>query len=548
MIEPAPAEPLDVREIPLDEIAAAPWQPRVEFDDQKLLELRNSIATVGVLEPILVREIALHADGSGSYQLIAGERRLRAAKLAHLKTIPASVRKLDERAAQEIAIVENLQREDLSPIEEARGYESLLAWPDSPIQRELASRLGVSQSHIANRLRLLRLPERWQKRVISGEITAGHARALVPYAEVPEVLAAVEKEIAGELKRGGLPNAEEFRDELVDEAVQSVSRPMQGTTYSRDTWRDEPIFRPTEEEREKLRIVELPATSSSRYRAGGGRGRKPAETERRALNVKLWDKLQAARVAQLKATRESRGAKAKGKAAGGNGEPVPPTKEELARRRKQQAAQFRRRLEEVAIDWLRYLVHRRILGGPYGAEEYPLLSADDQLRLVLLMAADQATWPGTFAEDRRSELAELLKGRGIAASRRMGQLDCWAGIAGLGDADVGPVAAHWLAKQFWGWLPRSKAEDGLEANPSVPGYYVVEIARTLAVEPAKAWRREQMGPELSRRYWEIHTRDQLGKLGKELKIELPATKAAAVDELQAAEGLKLPKELAGWCK
>jgi ParB/RepB/Spo0J family partition protein len=159
-------------------IAPSPWQPRQAFDEAELAGLAQSISAHGLLQPILVRETR------AGYELLAGERRLRAAKVAGLANIPAVLRRCDDGEAQEIALLENLQRRDLSPIEEAHAFQTLLAREGSvngPLtQVALAQRLGVSQSHIANRLRLLKLPEETKARVISGEITGSQARELLP--------------------------------------------------------------------------------------------------------------------------------------------------------------------------------------------------------------------------------------------------------------------------------------------------------------------------------------------------------------------------------
>lgn len=161
-------------QIPVDAIRPNPHQPRTTFAADALEELRASIAVFGVLVPIIVRERAV------GYELIAGERRLRAAKLAGLQTIPAIVRPADDRESLEVAIIENLQRENLDPLEEAMGFAHLMEAHDFT-QEQVAERLGRSRPAIANALRLLSLPDSVKQLVRDGKLTAGHARAILTF-------------------------------------------------------------------------------------------------------------------------------------------------------------------------------------------------------------------------------------------------------------------------------------------------------------------------------------------------------------------------------
>ncbi|MBO4953544.1 MAG: ParB/RepB/Spo0J family partition protein [Clostridia bacterium] len=164
-------------------------QPRKQFDEEKLQILADSIKTHGVIQPILVKE-----REKGYYMIIAGERRWRAAKLAGLKTIPAVVKNLEEQKVMEVALVENLQREDLNPIDTAKGYQ-FLAEKFNLTQEEISARVGKSRSAIANTLRLLTLPEFVQDKLFDGALTEGHARSLIGLSE-KDALAIAEKIIA----------------------------------------------------------------------------------------------------------------------------------------------------------------------------------------------------------------------------------------------------------------------------------------------------------------------------------------------------------------
>jgi len=159
-----------VNEVPVGSVTPNRMQPRKRFDPRTLAELTASIREKGVTTPVIVRR-----SGSG-YELIAGERRWRAARQAGLKAIPALVREATDREALELALVENLQREDLNPMEEAASYQILLK---DMTQEELAKRIGKDRATVANTVRLLRLPREVQEAVGAGTITAGHARAIL---------------------------------------------------------------------------------------------------------------------------------------------------------------------------------------------------------------------------------------------------------------------------------------------------------------------------------------------------------------------------------
>ena len=168
----ATAERETLLEIPIDQVHVNPNQPRKLFDSSALQELASSIQASGVIQPVVVRRV------NGAYQLIAGERRWRAARQAGLERIPAVVRDATDAESLEMALVENLLREDLNPMEEAEAYQKLLAqfgWT----QEELAQRIGRDRSSIANSLRLLRLPEVLQADLRAGRLTMGHAVALL---------------------------------------------------------------------------------------------------------------------------------------------------------------------------------------------------------------------------------------------------------------------------------------------------------------------------------------------------------------------------------
>ena len=180
-----------ITKIPLTKIERNPDQPRKKFDQQALEELAESIRLHGVITPITVRR----AEKQGYYQIIAGERRWRAARLAGLKEIPAMLLEAGEGEVMELALIENLQRQDLNPIEEAEGYEQLMQ-RFGLTQEEVASRVVKSRSAVANALRLLGLPDEVRTMVAEGKLSGGHARAVLSVADESKRVEAA-KQMAG---------------------------------------------------------------------------------------------------------------------------------------------------------------------------------------------------------------------------------------------------------------------------------------------------------------------------------------------------------------
>jgi len=159
--------------VPVDEVFPNPGQPRLRFEEATLKELADSIKEQGVLQPLLVRRVP------GGYELIAGERRLRASRIAGLDRIPVLCRRVEDERKLELALIENIQRENLNPIEEAQAYQELQSI-NKYTQEEVARRVGKDRATVANSLRLLTLPDFVKRELVNGRISAGHARALMP--------------------------------------------------------------------------------------------------------------------------------------------------------------------------------------------------------------------------------------------------------------------------------------------------------------------------------------------------------------------------------
>jgi len=198
----------DIVQISADKLVPNPGQPRKSFDENELNELAGSIKTYGIIQPI----IAANA-GDGTYIIIAGERRTRAAKLAGLETVPAIIRDYTDQKRLEVSLIENIQRSDLNPIEEAAAYKNLMDFSNLS-QDELAMRMGKNRSTVANALRLLKLPVVIQKSIEEGKVSSGHARALLSVVDLKareklykEILAS-EVSVREAEKRAAVLNAE----------------------------------------------------------------------------------------------------------------------------------------------------------------------------------------------------------------------------------------------------------------------------------------------------------------------------------------------------
>jgi len=199
--------------VPVEQVRPNPDQPRRAFNEDALQELANSIAEKGVIQPLIVRK---HPHDAGVYEIVAGERRWRASQIAQVHTVPVIVREYTDTEVLEVAIIENIQRADLNPIDEGAGYKQLMQ-KFGHTQEQLSTVLGKSRSHIANVMRLLNLPDRVRTYLIDGRITAGHARALIGHDDA--------EKLADHIVKNGLSvrDAEKL-------AKQGLTRPKKATS------------------------------------------------------------------------------------------------------------------------------------------------------------------------------------------------------------------------------------------------------------------------------------------------------------------------------
>ena len=214
--------------LPISQVESCSSQPRKRFDEVSLAELADSIREHGIIQPLTVRKLA-----SGYYQIIAGERRWRAARIAGLQEVPVIVIEADDRTAAELAMIENLQREDLNPMEEAAGYQALME-QHHMTQEEAAQRVGKSRSAVANSLRLLNLAPAVRKLVEEDKLSAGHARALLP---LPPAL---QEKAAEAVVSGGLSvrQAEALAKRLAAEQKEKPAAQSAGVDYAAEAQKE----------------------------------------------------------------------------------------------------------------------------------------------------------------------------------------------------------------------------------------------------------------------------------------------------------------------
>jgi ParB family chromosome partitioning protein len=209
-----------IQDIRLKELRPNPYQPRKTFQQEAIDELKNSIIEHGILQPLVVRK------SIKGYEIVVGERRFRAAKEAKLETVPAVVRDLSEQQMMELAVLENLQREDLNPIEEGVAYQTLME-KLKLTQEEVAKRLGKSRPHVANHIRLLSLPPKVQEFISNGNISMGHGRALLGLRQKSKLPLVVEKVMKESLNVRQL-------EKLIQQLNENVSRETKKPEKKRD--------------------------------------------------------------------------------------------------------------------------------------------------------------------------------------------------------------------------------------------------------------------------------------------------------------------------
>lgn len=493
--------------LPIAAVVPSPLNARKVFDQAELNGLAATIREAGIVQPLIVRRADV--NGKVLYELVAGERRHRAATIAGLTHVPCVIRQLDDRQAMLARALENYQRKELNAIEEASEFSMLC----SPVeqggagysQHGLAAELGCTQGHIANRIRLLSLPEAWRARVISGEISAGAAREILRATGTPELAKRFEKSIdERDDWDGPLVTVEQWKEE-VDNFLRCDLEPMEGKRSSHVTYCQVSIFTPTDEERKKLGIVTVTVDGKE---------------EERATNTELWEKLQRKHEAALDDKKEAK----KEKASKAPEKKLSPA--EVKRKEKERGEEIAKRLEIFRIDWLRLLIARRLPG------QHTAMT-----RLVLYaIAGGSVAGP---AWDCREGFSQLFARAtpGHKRKERFGY-DPWEDIRGCSERKLSELSRDFVVS----WFVDAEGEP----MQCVPDRVVEDLAAELSIDLREEWQVHKAGT-LTERYWNLHDKAGLEKLCQELDVFVKpsATKSQIVKQLLGQGQLKLPKELAG---
>jgi ParB/RepB/Spo0J family partition protein len=483
--------------------------PRTVFGAKEITSLSQSLMTHGMIEPMICRPGA----GKKKLEIVAGERRWMAAKEAKMTHVPVIVRELSDHEALEIAVLENLQREDLQPIDEAKGFQMLIQG-NHYSQEALAGRLGKTQSFISNRVRLLDLPKAWLKKIISGEISATCGRMLVPYRNHKKVLEGVAEGMQFDCGSG--PPSVEDMTEVLFHAVTSASVSMDGSHYDSITKSQCPVFKPTEAQTQQLEIIEIVSPF------GHAKNKAP---EKVALNTTLWNKLQRAHVDALVVKANKKAEKGKAKSNGKPKKLTPAQQKAEAERQKvlviERRKKFRARLWEFKIDWLRYRC-----------------SLENEMGLPWFLQTKVLLWMSQH-NGRSNELADAMRRLGHKAPSSW-TTNHWGNLSKLGvkEASFAAVGSELITRLLW---------FKNEPRKDFPDDVVLGIAADLKIDLKKVWKTDQAGP-LTARYFDLHSKDQLIDLAKELhmSIEPNNTKSEIIAQLLASSKrrtVSFPKDL-----
>ncbi len=508
---PPVKEPVQAVNLAMDEIVPSPFQVRQDFPEEEIRSLADSIQHQGQIMPIVVRVNKACTNGAGHFELIDGERRWRAICRLGWTTIQAEIQQHTDAQARAIVLASALQRKDLNAIERAQAMRQAIDAGDAKGPTELARQLGLAQGTVSNLLRLLELPQAWQRRVISGEMSERHARAILPWKDCPLIMDEIERFTRGEGTVDGPWNFAEhtvadFEEELVRVAVEDNTRPMDGPSgdgqdYDTKRGRRVAIFTPSAEQEKTLGIVTF-------------------NEERRATNVALWEQLQEAFLA--------------GQAKDGDSETAGTTPDKPKKAAKPdpeaQARQYAQRLYDFQIDWLRWLIVDQVRS---------LASESELLALLVFVSIEKDIgWIDFNAECQRAGIKRRRPKSG-ETTEMTSLLSLMADPLGKGPV---AVAGGIVAQMFWNEEgPRKDTFDDLE---------VEQIALALGIDLEECWVSTQCGP-LSQRYWELHTAEQLYTLGRQLgvhgKLPVAAKKGDLVKaflDLKPTQTKQIPRELA----
>ncbi len=503
-------EAIHEEEIPLSAIADSPWQRRVKTGDD--LKDVKTIATVGLLHAVTLRP-----KGDG-YELVCGHRRCAAARALGWKTIRARVCHVDDARAQEILMIENADREGLSAIEEAREYEDWLRLHPGSTQVELAALMKVSQGHVANRIRMLKMPAIWQEAIISGEIPSTYSRAILPYCDDPRAAAAIAKvrKKVAPAKGGGRPL--DYAD-LCGELAGAFLQAGLGLGYhsEHDKKSGHWISLPqklTEDQRRRLDILSVK-----------GEGRHGERRMEIALNRSAWFEIAREQRRREEERRANRGNGMKKKSDKPREEMTPAERKEAAaeaaRNKKKRQEQLERRQREIAADWKRLLI-AKALADPAQTGKEVLMAC------MICMTDDWRMERAGYMEigDRQDALEEVTGHKGDL-------LECLA-LGGIDAPILWDIARAYARRAF--------ADGGDNpASTIVRNRDLDLMVAWLKIDLETAWATEQMG-SLSQAWWEAHDKDDLVRIGSGI-VNSSMKKGELVGTLARSGGIKMPAAL-----
>lgn len=462
--------------VPIDEVQPSPHNPRKTFDEKSIDEMAAGMRDHGIVQPIRVLPAV-----DGVHEIVDGERRWRAAKKAGLTEVPVLIRSIEDQRARIVRLIANLQREDMNAIDQARGFRD--ACEAGCKQTELAAQLGMTQGAIANKMRLLALPDEWLQRIISGEITEGQARELVAWAKYPAVLEA----LATDLKHETMPVDRDTFEEALGAAVCENSRPMAQRQWHQHTRQ----FKTSRAIEKELDIVEL----------------KGYHDSKRAMNVERWEELQKAATAKKK----------KRHSAAVDDEDEPAERRETPAERKaraeKQKAIFAKKLYGWKIRWLQTLCAKRI-----GQ------AADSLVFKWLLYFTVQGR-----VENRREDLGRLIRDAGGKSKDSDYQFDAAKSLGSL-KGDQFPLVAR---AALQAWVQHDVSKSSCDIDPAD----IETLAGELGIDVAKEW-------TLSIDFLELHNTQQLAALAVEWKqrpIPESAKRSVAINLILNGAAGKPPK-------
>jgi len=507
--QPAKAQSVQIaiieqRELSPNEIDPNPWQPRMDFDAAEIAELASEIQTHGQLQAVLVRRI-----GTEEYELLAGERRLRAAREAGLP-IRADICECTDTDARRIALGENFWRKDLSAIEEACAYRTMIDNGDAAGPTELGELLGINQSTISNRLRLLELPKWWQQKIISREITERHGRAVLPYLGFDSIVAALQEAMEQDLLAAEAPAVSVWEKEIIPEVLRENARSMVGPMRNGMVYDSQrgnvTIFKPDERQASQLGIVEV-------------------DGEPLAMNTELWDELQEEHLAECATEPEEEAAETDEEEEPAEAEVAEDADETPAERDDDRADDVGRHGKEATGKdfasrlWAWVVMFYRLAIARYLQHE---ASEADLLKVAMI-----ALWRWDFGYcDKTAIAAACAKASGVKQTKELLGL-----ILGLNDIDAPKALGDVLSNAFW--------TDGTGPALDVPAEDLVPIAQSLGIELENAWAAgDAPSPQ---GYWDLHTKEQLLAIAKELKVPDVFAGLAEAQKVSHADLAKMSK-------